>query len=174
VRPEALYALKGVSIVRRYSMQFRMSALVLKQVLPGVKERGFGRIINIGSEVFELGNSRFANYVAAKGAQLGLTRSWAHELAPTGITVNLVAPGWIPTERHARCKPGISRELRRERSDEPNGYSRGRCHGSCFPGKRRRAKIAHQIARYGKGETYGRGKEMRESGLQLHDSRQVL
>lgn len=75
--------------------------LLLKQVLPGMKERGFGRIIQIGSEVFELGNPRFANYVAAKGAQLGLTRSWARELAPIGITVNLVAPGWIPTERHA-------------------------------------------------------------------------
>jgi 3-oxoacyl-[acyl-carrier protein] reductase len=75
--------------------------LLLKQVLPGMKERGFGRIIHVGSEVFELGNPRFANYVAAKGAQLGLTRSWARELAPNGITVNLVAPGWIPTERHA-------------------------------------------------------------------------
>lgn len=75
--------------------------LLLKRVLPGMKQRGFGRVINIGSEVMELGNSRFANYVAAKGAQLGLTRSWARELGPTGITVNLVAPGWIPVERHS-------------------------------------------------------------------------
>lgn len=75
--------------------------LLLKQVLPGMRRRGFGRVINIGSEVVELGNPRFANYVSAKGAQLGLTRSWARELAPAGITVNLVAPGWIPTERHA-------------------------------------------------------------------------
>jgi 3-oxoacyl-[acyl-carrier protein] reductase len=75
--------------------------LLLKAVLPKMKENRFGRIIQIGSEVFELGNPRFANYVAAKGAQLGLTRSWSRELAPHGITVNLIAPGWIPTERHA-------------------------------------------------------------------------
>jgi 3-oxoacyl-[acyl-carrier protein] reductase len=74
--------------------------LILKQVVAGMKSRGFGRIIQIGSESFELGNPMFAHYVAAKGAQLGQTRSWARELATTGITVNLVAPGWIPTERH--------------------------------------------------------------------------
>lgn len=73
--------------------------LVVKAVLPGMRERGFGRVIQIGSEVVELGNARFANYVAAKGAQLGQTRSWARELGESGITVNLVAPGWIPTER---------------------------------------------------------------------------
>jgi 3-oxoacyl-[acyl-carrier protein] reductase len=74
--------------------------LILKQIVAGMKSRSFGRVIQIGSEVFELGNPMFANYVAAKGAQLGQTRSWARELAPHGITVNLIAPGWIPTERH--------------------------------------------------------------------------
>jgi 3-oxoacyl-[acyl-carrier protein] reductase len=73
--------------------------LLMKAVLPGMRARGFGRVIQIGSEVVELGNPRFANYVAAKAAQLGQTRSWAKELGASGITVNLVAPGWIPTER---------------------------------------------------------------------------
>ena len=74
--------------------------LILQRIVAGMKSRGFGRIIQIGSEVFELGNPMFAHYVAAKAAQLGQTRSWARELGATGITVNLVAPGWIPTERH--------------------------------------------------------------------------
>ena len=79
--------------------------LLVKEVLAEMKQRRSGRIIQIGSEVFEVGNPEFANYVAAKGAQLGQTRSWARELAPYGITVNLIAPGWIPTERHASADP---------------------------------------------------------------------
>jgi 3-oxoacyl-[acyl-carrier protein] reductase len=75
--------------------------LLTKAVLPHMKQQRRGRIIQIGSEVFECGVPEFSNYVQAKGAQLGLTRSWALELAPHNITVNLVAPGWIPTERHA-------------------------------------------------------------------------
>ncbi len=74
--------------------------LLTKQVVGGMKKRNYGRIINIGSEVFERGIPQFSNYVSAKGAQLGLTRSWALELAPWHITVNQVSPGWIPTERH--------------------------------------------------------------------------
>jgi NAD(P)-dependent dehydrogenase (short-subunit alcohol dehydrogenase family) len=74
--------------------------LLVQAVLPQMKARRFGRIIQIGSEVFEKGVPEFSNYVSAKGAQLGLTRSWAMELAPWQITVNQVSPGWIPTERH--------------------------------------------------------------------------
>ena len=81
---------------------FVKSPMLLAQaVVPGMKARRRGRIINIGSEVFEKGLPSFSNYVSAKGAQLGLTRSWAMELAEWGITVNHVSPGWIPTERHA-------------------------------------------------------------------------
>lgn len=73
--------------------------LLMQAALPFWRQVRQGRFLQIGSEVVELGNPRFANYVAAKAAQLGQTRSWARELGPQGITVNLVAPGWIPTER---------------------------------------------------------------------------
>jgi 3-oxoacyl-[acyl-carrier protein] reductase len=45
-------------------------------------------------------------YLTAKSAQIGLTRSWARELAPLGITVNAVSPGFIPVERHADVAEG--------------------------------------------------------------------
>lgn len=74
--------------------------LLLQAALPSLKSKGYGRIINIGSEVAELGNAEFSHYTAAKAAMLGLTRSWATELGSSGITSNLIAPGWIPVERH--------------------------------------------------------------------------
>ncbi len=69
-------------------------------LLPGMKQHSFGRIINITSEVFEKSEPYSSAYVAGKGAQIGWTRSMATELAPFGITVNHVAPGFIPVERH--------------------------------------------------------------------------
>ena len=75
--------------------------LLAQAVVPGMKARGGGRIIHIGSDLFERAEPGWSAYAAAKGAMLGLTRVWARELGPHGITVNLVAPGWIPVERHA-------------------------------------------------------------------------
>ncbi|MBL9191478.1 MAG: SDR family oxidoreductase [Opitutaceae bacterium] len=74
--------------------------LLTQAALAAQKRAGWGRIILIGSEVADLGNAQFSAYVAAKAAMVGLTRAWAREFGPWQITVNLVAPGWIPVARH--------------------------------------------------------------------------
>jgi len=74
--------------------------LLARAVLPHMKQAGWGRILNIGSEVYDRGVPNFSAYVAAKGAQRGWTRSMATELAPWSITVNMLSPGWVPVERH--------------------------------------------------------------------------
>ena len=76
--------------------------LLARRALPSMKSRQHGRFINITSEVFHLGVHPFSAYVAAKGGQTGWSRSMAGELAPFGITVNMIAPGWIPVERHEK------------------------------------------------------------------------
>ncbi|MEM8484507.1 MAG: 3-oxoacyl-ACP reductase family protein [Bacteroidota bacterium] len=76
--------------------------LLTTACLPHMKRQKWGRIINITSEVFSLGVAPFTAYVAAKGAQTGFSRSLSNELAPFGITVNMISPGWIPVERHEK------------------------------------------------------------------------
>ena len=71
------------------------------RVLPGMQARRYGRIVQIDSEVAHRPPPGRSAYATAKSAQIGLTLSWARELAPFGITVNTVAPGFIPVERHA-------------------------------------------------------------------------
>ncbi len=78
----------------------RSPYLLTRAVLPHMRRQRWGRIINITSEVFEQGVAPFSAYVAAKGAQIGWSRSMANELAGSNITVNMLAPGWIPVERH--------------------------------------------------------------------------
>ncbi len=74
--------------------------LLMQAALAGMRELGGGRFIHIGSDSFERALPGASAYNAAKGAQIGLARTWARELGPYGITVNVVAPGWIPVERH--------------------------------------------------------------------------
>lgn len=74
--------------------------LLAKSVVPGMRSAGGGRLIHIGSDLFDRGDPGWSGYMAAKGALVGLTRGWAAELGRDKITVNLVAPGWIPVERH--------------------------------------------------------------------------
>jgi 3-oxoacyl-[acyl-carrier protein] reductase len=76
--------------------------LLAQRGLAHMKAKKWGRIVNITSEVFQRSVAPFSAYVAAKGGQIGWSRSMARELAPFGITVNMVAPGWIPVERHEK------------------------------------------------------------------------
>ena len=84
-------------------MNFFVAAplFILGELLADWRSRRSGRIINIGSEVVNTGSPKFSHYVTAKAAMVGMTRSWATELGPDNITVNLVSPGWTPVERHA-------------------------------------------------------------------------
>lgn len=65
----------------------------------------YGRIVNIGSVAGLLGNAGQVNYSSAKAGLVGLTKALARELAPRGITVNLVAPGYVETDMTAKLSP---------------------------------------------------------------------
>ena len=73
---------------------FKLTKLIIKGM---IKEK-WGRIINISSDAAKIGNPGQANYVAAKSAIEGMTRTIANETATRGITANCVAPGFINTE----------------------------------------------------------------------------
>ena len=66
--------------------------------VPGMRERNYGRIINISSIVGQMGNVGQANYAAAKAGMIAFTKTAAKELARNQITVNAVCPGFVETE----------------------------------------------------------------------------
>jgi 3-oxoacyl-[acyl-carrier protein] reductase len=66
---------------------------------PVMREQGGGRVVNIVTEVWNMAPGNWSVYMAGKGAMVGISRSLACELGPEGITVNMVAPGWMVTEK---------------------------------------------------------------------------
>jgi 3-oxoacyl-[acyl-carrier protein] reductase len=66
---------------------------------PHMRAQGGGRVVNIVTELWNMAPAGWAPYMAGKGAMVGLSRSMACELGPEGITVNMVAPGWMADEK---------------------------------------------------------------------------
>ena len=77
---------------------------------PFIKQRS-GRIINIASVIGLIGNAGQSNYAASKAALIGFTKSIAKELAPRGITVNAIAPGFIETDMTAVLDDKVREEV---------------------------------------------------------------
>ena len=81
-----------------FDVHVRGTFFATKAVLPQMKKRNSGKIINISSIFAMGGHDSISHYAAAKSAISGLTKSWARELAPWKINVNAVAPGFVETE----------------------------------------------------------------------------
>ncbi|MGA1790929.1 MAG: 3-oxoacyl-[acyl-carrier-protein] reductase [bacterium] len=85
--------------------------LCAKVAATAMMKSRWGRIINISSVVGQMGNPGQTNYSAAKAGMIGLTKTLAKELAPRGITVNAIAPGYIETTMTAGLKENVRDEM---------------------------------------------------------------
>ena len=88
--------------------------LVLRAAIPAMRERGWGRVVQVASINGERGKAGQANYAASKAGLIALTKTAAREMGPRGITVNAVAPGLIETPMTA----DLADEIRRRAVDE--------------------------------------------------------
>lgn len=84
---------------------------VTKQVVPGMIDKGWGRIINISSVNGEKGQAGQTNYSAAKAGMHGFTMALAQELASKGVTVNTVSPGYIGTDMVKAVRPDVLEKI---------------------------------------------------------------
>jgi len=97
VKPAALGKVELEAMREVFNLNLHPAVQSLQAIVPGMRKRAHGRIVNIGSLVV-LGVPERTAYAAAKSALVSFTRSWALELAETGITVNCVCPGPVETE----------------------------------------------------------------------------
>jgi 3-oxoacyl-[acyl-carrier protein] reductase len=87
-----------------YALNLRCAVQCAQALLAGMTEAGFGRIVNMASRA-ALGKELRTAYAASKAGLIGLTRVWALELGPLGITVNAIGPGPIATELFNKANP---------------------------------------------------------------------
>ncbi|QDX24633.1 SDR family oxidoreductase [Sphingomonas suaedae] len=95
-KPFENYSVEDHQAVQRVNVDAGIVAV--QAALPGMRARRFGRIINVSSITVSGGWANLSPYVASKMALIGLTRAWAREFGPDGVTVNAIAPGAFPTD----------------------------------------------------------------------------
>ena len=93
------------------SINLKSVYLCTKAVMRTMMKQRSGRIINLASVVGVMGNAGQSNYAASKAGVIGFTKSTAKELAPRGITVNAVAPGFIATEMTEKLSDEVKQEF---------------------------------------------------------------
>ena len=94
IRPALLPDVRQKDLHELTQLHLGAAIIIVQAVLPGMRERQFGRIVMISSRA-ALGLQTRTSYAATKAGMIGMARTWALELAPFGITVNVVAPGPI-------------------------------------------------------------------------------
>lgn len=85
-------------IVKLFSVNLLSPILLISKIVPQMKEKKWGRIINIGSISGVMGEAHASLYSSSKAGLLGLSKSLALELAEYNITVNTINPGWVDTD----------------------------------------------------------------------------
>ncbi|MBP9742533.1 MAG: SDR family oxidoreductase [Burkholderiales bacterium] len=109
VRAQALGEIDFSSLNAVLDLNVRSAVQITQAFVTAMKAKQYGRIINITSRAI-LGAKNLSSYSASKSALLGLTRTWAIELAPFKITVNAVAPGPVETTMFRERRPVGSKE----------------------------------------------------------------
>jgi 3-oxoacyl-[acyl-carrier protein] reductase len=98
VREGVISEMSDVQFDSVISVNLRGVFVCTRAVAPVMMRNGYGRILNASSITGMYGNFGQTNYAATKAGVIGMTRVWARELGPKGITVNCIAPGFIDTE----------------------------------------------------------------------------
>jgi 2-dehydro-3-deoxy-L-rhamnonate dehydrogenase (NAD+) len=92
---------------RAFAVNVRGTFNICKTFVPAMRERGWGRIVNLASMAGKDGNPNLSAYSASKAAVIGLTKSLGKELATSGVLVNAVAPAVIATPMNATTAPEV-------------------------------------------------------------------